>query len=279
MDQEGGRVSRLASAKGFANYPGAFEAAQAGDTTAYDAMADAVASMGFDLNLAPVVDLAIQEDGPAIAALGRAFGRDTAAVVTWARYFVETHRRAGVRTALKHFPGHGSATADSHRGLTDVTYTWHADEMAPFAQMIRSGHADAVMSAHVSHRLFDAEHPLSLSPSFLRATLREGLGYDGVLISDALDMGALTRFYSTEEIAVRSLLAGHDLLVFSHNPAASAMDGRAHSGNDDAAERLHQRIVFAFAEALANGRISYDMLRTAAHRAEAFGRANPRVFE
>jgi beta-N-acetylhexosaminidase len=142
-------------------------------------------------------------------------------VVGYATQFVLAHREVGVLTALKHYPGHGLATSDSHLGLVDVTRTAQAIEQWPFQQMIGAGLADAIMTAHLVNRNVDPDWPVTLSERFIGPQLRTRDGFDGVIVSDDLHMGAIQQHHSLRESVVRAIVAGHDLLVFSNNPAAA----------------------------------------------------------
>ena len=241
VDQEGGRVARLSERHGFPPTPSARELGLADDPARTRAeagsMAATLAGLGIDLNLAPVVDLDRNPDGPAIGAAGRSFSADPAVVVRHARAFVEAHRRRGVRTVLKHFPGHGSAAADSHRSLADVTATWSPDELSPYRTLIAEGLADAVMTGHVVHRGLDPHWPATLSPAMVGGILRGELGFGGVVLTDDLQMGAIAGEHGPHlEVAIRqALLAGADVLLFANN-SPGAYD-------DEAAPRAVETIV------------------------------------
>ena len=160
---------RLSSRAGYAPTPSAQDLGEAEDL-AVDRAGGARASgarlreAGINWNLAPVVDVALNPDNPAVVALGRTYSSDPVEVTAHARAFIRGMHAAGVLTALKHFPGHGSSLADSHHGFTDVTDTANLDlELYPFRALIADGLADAVMPAHVFNRHLDAWHPASLS--------------------------------------------------------------------------------------------------------------------
>jgi beta-N-acetylhexosaminidase len=182
-----------------------------------DGLAATLAQVGVNLNLAPVVDLDVNPEGPAIGAAGRSFSPDPAVVVAHARAFVEAHRRQGVLTTLKHFPGHGSAAADSHRSLPDVTGTWSTSELVPYRTLITEGLADAVMTAHVRHRGLDPDWPATLSPAIVGGILRGELGFGGVVITDDLQMGAVAGEHSLQTAIRQALRAGADVLLFANN--------------------------------------------------------------
>lgn len=232
VDQEGGQVERLTDRVGFREVP---SAAWVGNRSVlqarrtYAGLASGLAEWGFNFNLGPVVDLAANPDNPVIAKLGRAYSGDPDRVARFARAFVDTHRRAGVLTSLKHFPGHGSSRGDTHEGSVDVTETWTANELQPFRLLIDEGKADAILLAHVvDQRLSDA--PASLSPAVIEDLLRGELGFDGVALTDDLAMGAVAAIAPPQELAIRAVAAGNDIVIFG-------------SGGATLAERLHARFL------------------------------------
>jgi len=178
-------------------------------------IAQTLASVGVNLNLAPVVDLNVNPTNPIIGALGRSFSADPSVVTTQAEAFVEGHRSVGVRTTLKHFPGHGSSTADSHLGVVDVTNTWSAIELDPFRNLVHDRLADAVLTAHVFNSKLDPEHPATLSVPTITGILRQELGWDGVVISDDMQMGAIRDAYGYADAVRLAILAGVDLLTIA----------------------------------------------------------------
>lgn len=232
VDQEGGKVQRLTAAKGFVDTPSHEQVAatqtleQARQT--YAGMARMVADAGFNFNFGPVVDLrgdpADPEHKPVSPAIGqieRSFSDDPARVVSYATQFIEAHREVGVLTSLKHYPGHGLATGDTHLGLVDVTDTAQPIEQWPFQQLVRQGLADSVMTAHLVNRHIDPFWPVTLSQAYIGPQLRRRDGFDGVVVADDLHMGAIQQQHSAREAVVRAILAGNDLLIFSNNPAAA----------------------------------------------------------
>ncbi len=224
LDQEGGKVERLTEAVGFAEIPAAADIARTTDPLGaeeiYAKMAMGLKALGFTLNFGPVVDLALNPDNPVIARYGRAYGADPQTVVDYAEAFVEAHRRAGVLTALKHFPGHGSSTQDSHEGFVDITANWQPVELEPFRRLITDGDADMVMVAHLYHDKFgidpERRQPASLNPSWIEGVLRFQLGFQGVVITDDLEMGAVRKSFTLKESVEQAVRAGADILLFSN---------------------------------------------------------------
>jgi beta-N-acetylhexosaminidase len=220
-DQEGGLVSRLSSRHGFAASPSHQELGELGDAAmaaaAAAAMAQMLAQAGINLNLAPVVDLNTNPRNPVIARYGRSFGADPALVSRLAAAFILAHREQGVLCCPKHFPGHGSSTADSHHGLADVSDTWASEELQPYRDLIQAGLADSIMTAHVYNTAWDVAYPATLSRPVVEGLLRGELGYDGVVISDDMQMGAIRRHYGYEEAVLAAIDAGVDILAISNN--------------------------------------------------------------
>jgi len=247
IDQEGGQVARLSPTHGFPATPSAAEMGR-GDpgTTSQTArlMAQTLASAGVTLNLAPVVDLAINPDNPIIAALDRSFSADPDVVIAHATAFIEGMHGIAIRCAAKHFPGQGSATGDTHLGIVDVTDVWTEQELEPFAALSDSGEADAILTAHIFNANLDPEHPATLSQPTVTGILREQLGFDKVVISDDLQMGAITDAYGYEEAVALAIEAGIDILlianqiVYEPDVVARTLDiieGLVHDGRIDEA--------------------------------------------
>ena len=222
IDQEGGAVERLTAAVGFEEIPNAQEMARQDNAVAtgtYQAMADGLTSYLFNVNFGPVVDLNVNPNNPIIAKYGRSFSADPDVVVQYAEAFVQTHRSADVLTALKHFPGHGSSTGDSHEGFVDITSTWSEAELLPYREMVGDGMVDMVMVGHLYHADYssaDRQLPSSLSPEWINGVLRGDLGYDGVVITDDLEMGAIRKLFGLEETVRLAVTAGVDVLLFSN---------------------------------------------------------------
>lgn len=222
VDQEGGRVARLTPAHGFAATPSARTVAATMDARAaaetYGRMAEGLAEWGFNVNFGPVVDLDVNPDNPIIGALGRSYSADPAIVGDYAAAFVLAHRARGVLTAPKHFPGHGSSVTDSHLALPDITDSWSRVELEPFRQAVACGLADMVMVGHLHNARLqgDSPEPSSLSPAIVRDILRRELGFNGVAITDDLQMEAIAATHTLEETVLRAVAAGNDMLLFAN---------------------------------------------------------------
>jgi len=226
VDQEGGLVQRLTRRNGHSYFPSArsvgrnpsYASADSAERL-YAAMAEELAEAGFNLNFGPVVDLNLNPDNPVIGQRERSFGADPNIVTMLARAFILAHREAGIVTVAKHFPGHGSSHVDSHKALADVSQTWREIELEPYRALAKEGLLDGVMIGHLYHpRFSDAEKlPASLSGKAVRALrAKDWIGFDGVVVSDDMEMGAVSHDYSLEERAIKAINAGTDLLVFSN---------------------------------------------------------------
>ncbi|MDH7796553.1 MULTISPECIES: glycoside hydrolase family 3 N-terminal domain-containing protein [unclassified Beijerinckia] len=256
VDQEGGAVQRLGAKSGYnAVQPAQAIAARGEPTNAervYAAMARELKSAGFNLNLAPVVDLGFEPRNPIIAKWGRAFGQDGATVAKYASAFVEGHRSAGVLTALKHFPGHGSTLGDSHEKPVDLTATWKPEELEPYRRMARSGDIDIVMSGHLSHARLTGGEPATLSRAAIEGVLRRDIGYQGVAMTDDLDMAAIRSSYTLSEAVIRAISAGNDLLLLSNSRTPDP--------------NLPAALIASVKEAVATGRIPAGRIEASAAR-------------
>ncbi|AQQ09403.1 Beta-hexosaminidase A precursor [Sedimentisphaera cyanobacteriorum] len=221
VDQEGGQVSRLKEKYGF---PKTYSAQHWGNLDELEKTMAAgrrigrtLAEMGINLNLAPCVDVNINPQNPAIGMLERSFSANPHKTSVHGRAFAQGLREADVLSCIKHFPGHGSAYNDSHKGLTDITDTWQSEELVPFRSIIQSGAADMVMTAHLVNENIDPRYPATLSKNFLTTMLRLGIGWDGVVITDDMQMKAVADEYSLKKSIELSINAGADILLFANN--------------------------------------------------------------
>jgi beta-N-acetylhexosaminidase len=206
-------------------------------------------AVGVNMNLAPVVDVNSNPQNPIIGE--RAFGDDPNIVVAFGKKALEGFREAKVISTLKHFPGHGDVSMDSHEDLPVVHKSkeeLEELELFPFASL--SPFADAVMTAHILVPAFDEENCSTLSEKTL-TYLREKIGFQGVIVSDSLVMdGVLKRCSSVDEVSIRALNAGCDLLILGGKLLHGEHTGRELTGLD--VERIHYSIM----EAVKSGRIS-----------------------
>jgi beta-N-acetylhexosaminidase len=170
--------------------------------------------VGINYDLAPVVDLDINKKNHVIHGLGRSFGKDPKTVAKYASTFIDAMHHNGVLTSLKHFPGHGSSVGDTHKGYVDVTKLWKKVELEPYRLL--KDKADTVMVAHVFNKKIDATYPATLSSKTVNGLLRNKLGYKGVVITDDLQMGAISHKYSLKTTLQLAINAGDDILLFGN---------------------------------------------------------------
>ncbi|WP_432095022.1 glycoside hydrolase family 3 protein [Streptomyces sp. bgisy100] len=218
VDEEGGDVTRLEVRTG-SSFPGnlALGAVDSPELTRAVAreLGRRLAACGINLNWAPSADVNSDPDNPVIGV--RSFGSDPELVARHTAAYVEGLQSAGVGACAKHFPGHGDTTTDSHHDLPTVgagLATLHARELVPFRAALRAG-ARAVMSAHIVLPALDAHRPATLSPSVLGGLLRApaaegGLGFEGLIVTDGMEMCAVADRYGIERGSVLALVAGAD---------------------------------------------------------------------
>lgn len=210
IDHEGGRVCRTpAPITRFA-----YAARWAGEAAAVGgAMGRELASLGFNLNFAPSLDIHTNPENPVIGA--RAFGATPEAVIEAALPFMRAMQAEGVLACGKHFPGHGDTSVDSHLGLPTQASDLEAlrrRELRPFAAAAAAG-IPMMMTSHILYPAIDAAAPVTLSRRFVAGVLRDELGFDGVAVSDDVGMGAMKGFFEAPEAAARFLAAGCDMLM------------------------------------------------------------------
>jgi Beta-glucosidase-related glycosidases len=221
---------------------------QQGDLTAKE-----IKSIGFDINLAPVVDVATNPDNPGITI--RSLGGDPHKVAELAVSLIQGTQSRGVGAVVKHFPGKGAASKDAHFDLPKVDLSWdelHDIHLFPFRECIKNGVA-GVMSSHVIYSNLPGvdEVPATFSSALIKDYLRAKLGFQGVIFSDDLEMGAITKFFPFEEAVVKTIQAGHDmaLICSDYEKQRSALqslitaceqDKNILSGMEDSLERIQR---------------------------------------
>ena len=222
IDQEGGRVARLDSGNGFFDWMSAKSIADSEMSPAeieayWTKRAWQLSEVGINLNYAPVVDLDLNHNNPIISKLGRSFGVEADFVSRMATLFIQAHRSAGVKTSLKHFPGHGSSTTDSHNETADISDSWKKAEMEPFSNIVHADLADGIMNGHLLHPRYSDEPwlPSSLSWRSVRE-IRKTLGFKGAIITDDMQMAAIEDLMPLEDSAVAAVNAGNTFLIYSN---------------------------------------------------------------
>ena len=266
IDQEGGRVSRLP--RGFTIFPPcqligrchSGELAYAAAAT----IAKELKSVGINMNMAPVLDVNSNPDNPVIG--DRAFGSDPETVVEMGLVTAAGLQDSKVVACGKHFPGHGDTNADSHKELPVVDAPrerLETVEFAPFRRATAAGIA-SLMTAHVLYRALDDRLPATLSPDIVTHLLREQMGYDGVVLTDDLEMHAIVDHYGPGDAAVRAFLAGCDVLLICKErdreiAAFEAIEKAVASGTIDTArldlsvariQRIKQRYLLPYRPAV-----------------------------
>ncbi len=260
IDQEGGLVQRISSRNGFKDWQSAQKLGQSSTKDTYKSakdMGNSLAQLGFNLNFAPSVDL-LDPNSPAIGKLERSFSKDPAQVVKHAKAFVRGMEENNIVSALKHFPGHGSAMADSHEGFTDVTNTWTEEELIPYKMMIEDNFSGMIMTAHVYNAKLDNK-PASLSYKITTKILREQLGFKGVIISDDMQMKAVSSHYSLKDTVYLAIQGGSDILLFGNNLEY----------DKDLAKKVHSAIL----ELVADGKITEERIKESWQRIRAIKEA------
>ncbi|MFC5467195.1 beta-N-acetylhexosaminidase [Cohnella suwonensis] len=240
VDQEGGRVSRLPA--DFVAMPDAAKVGRTGQPELAERMgallSEELTMLGINVDFAPVLDVNSNPKNPVIG--NRAFGNKADVVTRMGLAVMQGLREGGTIGVVKHFPGHGDSAVDSHLDLPVVNKTTKqlkAMEWVPFKAAI-ADNADAVMVAHILFPKIDPDAPASFSKVIIGQQLRGTLGYDGVVITDDLTMGAISDHYGISEAAVKSVEAGSDILLVAHGY--------------DAAKSVYDKLL----QAVRSGRIS-----------------------
>ena len=215
VDNEGGYVQRYDFIKHCSHKEVAgFSEKEAG--IHYSAMARLEKELKFNLNFAPVVDLAINK-ASIINKKERSFSDDPKVVSKYAKIFIEEHNKKKIITSIKHFPGHGSVVGDTHKGFVDATETFREDEIKPYIDLKEFDKLNTVMVSHIFNSNFDSEYPASLSKKTINGLLKDKIGFKGVIVSDDYDMRAIADNYSLRETVAGAINAGVDIMIFSNN--------------------------------------------------------------
>lgn len=257
IDEEGGDVTRLEVRSG-SSFPGNHALGAVDDTgLTRDVAAELgrrLAACGVNLNWAPSADVNSNPDNPVIGV--RSFGADPLLVARHTAAYVEGLQSAGVAACTKHFPGHGDTAVDSHHDVPRIGVDpemLRARDLAPFRAAIAAG-SRAVMSAHILVPSLDAEYPATLSHRILTGILREELGYDGLIVTDGMEMQAISATYGIERGSVLAIAAGADAICVGGGLA-----------DDDTVLRLRDALVGA----VRTGELSEERLADAAARVRA----------
>ncbi|MEU9673181.1 MULTISPECIES: glycoside hydrolase family 3 protein [Streptomyces] len=265
IDEEGGDVTRLEVTHG-SSFPGNFALGQVDDVHLTRAVAQELgrrlAECGVNLNWAPSADVNSNPDNPVIGV--RSFGADTRLAARHTAAYIEGLQAAGVAACTKHFPGHGDTAVDSHLAMPRIDVdldTLHARELVPFRAAIAAG-SKSVMSAHILLPALDPDRPATVSPQILTGLLRQELGYDGLIVTDAVEMDAIAGAYGIERGSVLALAAGADAICV---------------GGGLADEETVLRLRDALVAAVRSGELTEERLADAAARVRALASWTQRV--
>ncbi|MCH3917936.1 MAG: beta-N-acetylhexosaminidase [Spirochaetia bacterium] len=234
VDQEGGMVTRLSN--DFTNVPGALAIASTGRpenlVACIEATVKELSSVGINCNLAPVLDVNSNRNNPVIGI--RSFAEDPAEAAKWGELATTTYGKLGFLCAGKHFPGHGDTSQDSHLTLPCVNKSYEEleqCELIPFKKAIEAG-IPAIMTSHIRYPQIEPDHiPATMSKKIITGLLKEQLGFKGLVLSDCMEMQAISRYYGSVEGSAAAIAAGIDLVFISHHPllAAEAAEGIVHA--------------------------------------------------
>jgi beta-N-acetylhexosaminidase len=221
VDYESGNVNRLHSRYGYPEIPSAKKIGTMGFEKAdyfAELMTRTLQSSEFNLNFFPDVDLNVNPQNPIIGKKERSFSIVPELVTKYAQIYSDHFLDKGIQCSYKHFPGHGSSYSDSHLGFVDVTDTWGEQELFPFLHSLsQSKHCGMIMIAHIVNRKLDASGvPASLSYPMINGLLRNQLKFDGVVVTDDMQMKAITNYYGEETAMVMAINAGADMLIFGN---------------------------------------------------------------
>lgn len=221
IDQEGGLINRLKPEYGFPESRSHKTLGKIDDVLETRKESEGIASvlkdMNINLNFAPVVDIAENMDESVIGLRERSFGGHPDLVGKHAEAYIDGHDKYNIITCCKHFPGLGSAVGDTHFGFVDVTDTWKDSDTEPYRYIMGKGKSRMIMTAHIFNSNLDDKYPATLSNKTIQGFLRDELGYDGVVISDDMQMQAISDHYSLKEALELGINAGLDLFCFGNN--------------------------------------------------------------
>jgi len=219
IDEEGGVIERLGPSQGFDHTASAAEVGREDKEKArtdYERLAKKLSDIGFNINLAPVVDLNLNPENPIIGRLDRSFSSSPLAVSLYASIFIEEHHKRGIATALKHFPGHGSSSNDSHDSIANVETSWSPVELVPYEKLINSHIVDCIMVGHLSNATLWGGAATQYGARAIKQILRQQLRFSGVVLSDDLSMKAVrSPDQPFSEVIRSSVRAGVDIVVVS----------------------------------------------------------------
>ena len=204
IDQEGGKVQRMNKNNGYKDFPTAKNIAQTAPQNAYNEyfeMAKILKGSNININFAPCIDLAINKDS-IIEKKERSYSDNPQIVSMYATEFINAHTENKIITSIKHFPGHGSPKGDTHKGFVDITKTHLQEEIIPFVETANVSPLEMVMVSHLYNKNIDKNYPASLSKATIDF-LKNETKFDGIVITDDLDMGAVRKNYQLKAILTK----------------------------------------------------------------------------
>jgi beta-N-acetylhexosaminidase len=228
VDQEGGLINRLKPEYGFPETRSHQKLGELDDVESTEKEGELISSVlsnnGININFAPCVDLDLNAESSIISKRERSFGPTSDIVIKHAEAYTKGHQKNNIMTACKHFPGHGSAAGDTHAGFVDVTDTWKPDELEPYKYLIEHDLCPVIMTSHIFNGNFDTTYPATLSKSTIQNLLRDELNFDGVVISDDMQMRAISDHYGMKESLKLGLEAGIDIFCYGNNLLKEQID-------------------------------------------------------
>lgn len=281
IDQEGGMVARIT--EGVALMPGQMAISAGGDPgAAYDAAnlcGQELRTLGINMNFAPDLDVNVNPDNPVIGV--RSFGESPQSVADFGAEAIRGYRDAGVVAVAKHFPGHGDTNVDSHLDLPTISHPRERIdqvELLPFHEAIDAG-VEAIMSSHIVFPAFESSKlPATLSSAVLTGLLREELGFGGVIVTDCMEMQAISDHFGTVQAAVMAVKAGADCILISHRyelqiGAIEAIVAAVESGiiSEERIDRSVERLLALKRKRLAeaNASMAIEQVGSREHREKA----------
>lgn len=242
VNQEGGLINSLKASKGFVIANDQSQAAL-GKTNDLQLIFDVtyrrallLKKLGINVDFAPVADLDINKENPAVGKLQRSFGDDPIKVSLALEAAIKAYKKAGILCTLKHFPGLGSAKANTDYASADVTNTWHPKELLPYEKLIKMNEAcPFIMTSHLINRHLDASGvPASFSKAITTDLLIRKLHFSGLIITDDMDAQSITKNFPLKKAITKVVLAGNDIIIY---------DGTQGHGPDDDTQMLYKTLM------------------------------------
>src|SRR5258706_2751341 len=260
IDEEGGIIERLGEPQGFKHTASAAEVGRGDEEKAradYERLAKKLSDIGFNMNLAPVVDLNLNPENPIIGRLDRSFSSSPMAVSLYASIFIEEQHKRGIATVLKHFPGHGSSSNDSHDSIANVETSWSPVELVPYQNLIEIHIVDCILVGHLSNARLWGGAATQYGARAIKQILRQQLKFGGVVLSDDLSMKAVrSSAQPFSEVIRSSVRAGVDIVIVSR------------INDDDETADIGAYANLAILEGIRTGEIDLEAVNSSVRRIE-----------